>query len=504
MVRRYVSRPADEAAAAEISRRGAITLGALGLTVGWSPASARGDGAGATGPAAPPGASARGLRQPQVLSSRRGRLRVDLTAAGVLRGKQRTGALTFNGGSPGPTLRVHPGDELAVRLINRLDEPTNLHTHGLRVSPEGQSDNPFLHVHPGTAFDYRYRIPADHPTGTFWYHPHAHGRVADQVFGGLFGALVVDPAPGRGPDLPVADDRVLLISDITFDAAGRIAQPTGMERMMGRLGELVLINGQHRPSIAATAGAPQRWRIINACVSRVLAIRLQDHDLVQVAHDGTYLPAPVAQDRVVLAPGNRSDVLIQPTRAGRFDLIAEPYRDVIDTVLSIGADDETVTLATVTTTGPARSVPSLPRSLPAERPEGESATVRRRITFGMGISEASDGMGDAGMTFTIDGRTFDPARDDQVVNFGTVEEWIVLNEDSLAHPFHLHTWPFTVLAVSDLSSPPGVPQDVVLVPANGWVRLRIPFTRFSGRSVFHCHILDHEDAGMMATVNVRR
>lgn len=510
MIRGQGARPTGPAGPG-ISRRRAVALGALGLTGGWSAigaAPAKGNRLQRDGVAAQPGPAAESgavLRQPQVLASQGGRLRVDLTAAEVRRAGQRTGLLAFNGGSPGPTLRVQPGDELAVRLINRLDEPTNLHTHGLRVSPQGNSDNPFVHIHPGTSFDYLYRIPRDHPTGTFWYHPHAHGLVADQVFGGLFGALLVDPPTGQGPDLSTVEDRVLLISDITLDGDGRVARATDMDKMMGRVGELVLVNGQHQPTIPGAPGAPQRWRIINACASRVLAIRLQDHDLVQIALDGTFLPAPTAKKRVVLAPGNRADVLVRPTKTGRYDLTAEPYRDVIDTLLNLGNEaDQKVTLATMTTAGPPATAPSPPRTLPAEKPQDTPATVRRRITFEMSMGGMeSDGMG-GGMAFTIDGRTFDPARDDQTVTFGSTEEWTIVNDNGLAHPFHLHTWPFTVLAISDLTPLAGVPQDVVLIPANGWVRLRIPFTVHSGRSVFHCHILDHEDSGMMATVNVRR
>jgi FtsP/CotA-like multicopper oxidase with cupredoxin domain len=113
--------------------------------------------------------------------------------------------------------------------------------------------------------------------------------------------------------------------------------------------------------------------------------------------------------------------------------------------------------------------------------------------------------GGMGMGFTIDGRTFDTDRDDQTVALGSVEEWTILNHSPMAHPFHLHVWGFTVVADSSGSSDsllPGTPQDVVLVPAHGWTRIRIPFTTYAGRSVYHCHILDHEDAGMMATVNV--
>jgi FtsP/CotA-like multicopper oxidase with cupredoxin domain len=112
------------------------------------------------------------------------------------------------------------------------------------------------------------------------------------------------------------------------------------------------------------------------------------------------------------------------------------------------------------------------------------------------------GMGPGGMRFAIDGRSFDPTRDDHTVRLGAVEDWTITNTSPMDHPFHLHVWPIHVLSASAPGAPGANLQDVVLIPARGWVRLRIPFTDYAGRSVFHCHILDHEDAGMMATVNV--
>lgn len=483
---------------APISRRRALVLGGLGAAsvvtgaTGWI-------AGGATGDRLQPADTGAALAQPPVLDSRGGRLQVELTAAaGVRLAGQDTAALGFNGSSPGATLRVRPGDELAVRLTNRLDQPTNLHTHGLRVSPLANSDNPFVRVDPGTSFDYLYRIPPEHPAGTYWYHPHHHGIVADQIFGGLAGALLVDPSLGQGPDVPTVEDRVLLVTDTTLDSGGRVVEVGAMDRAMGRQGELVLVNGQHQPAIPAAPGATQRWRIINGCVSRVLALRLQDHPLVQVAHDGTFLPGPVPRDRVVLAPGNRVDVVVTPTGPGAYSLIADGV-DRGDMGAKMGGGTTTsgpLTLATMATAGIPVTAPPLPTTLPAEAVPAGPVTGQRRVAFQMG-------MGGGGMAFTIDGRTFDHARDDQMIPLGAVEEWTITNPSPLAHPFHLHVWPFTVLAVSDGTPPVGVPQDVVLIPARGWVRLRIPFTGFSGRSVYHCHILDHEDAGMMATVNVR-
>ncbi|QJY45514.1 multicopper oxidase family protein [Pseudonocardia broussonetiae] len=485
---------------APISRRRAIVLGGFGaasLAIGATGWFATGAGV-RTGGRLQPADTGAELRQPKVLDSADGRLQVELTAAaGVRLAGHDTRALGYNATSPGPTLRVRPGDELAVRLTNQLDEPTNLHTHGLRVSPQANSDNPFLRVDPGASFDYLFRIPPDHPAGTYWYHPHHHGMVAGQIFGGLAGALLVAP-PGQDPDLPVLEDRVLLVTDTTLDGDGRLAEIGAMDRAMGRQGELVLVNGQHEPTIPADPGATQRWRVINGCVSRVLSIRLDGHELVHVAQDGTFLPAPIAADRVMLAPGNRADVIVRPTGTGRYPLIAEAVnRGGMDEMMGGGtASSGPVILATMVTAGAPVTAPPLPTALPAETPAVGPVTTRREIAFQMGM-----GMG--GMDFAIDGRIFDPDRDDQNVTLGDTEEWTITNPGPLAHPFHLHVWPFTVVELSDATPPVGVPQDVVLVPARGWVRLRIPFTNYSGRSVYHCHILDHEDAGMMATVNVR-
>jgi len=484
-----------------ISRRralGLITLGGASLAAG-----AAGWVAGLGAPGARgrlrPGPAGQLLTQPTVLASRNGVLGVRLTAAaGVWLAGRHTRALGFNGTSPGPTLRIRPGDLLQVRLVNQLDQPTNLHTHGLHVSPEDHGDNPFVTVDPGATFDYSYRIPASHPAGTFWYHPHHHGHVADQIFGGLAGALLVDP----GPDLPVTRDRVLVITDTTLDAAGRVADVSAMDRMMGREGELVLVNGQHQPRIATTPGAAERWRIINGCTSRVLALRLDGHNLAQVALDGHFLPTPTDRTRVVLAPGNRTDLIIRPTSSGQFALVTDPYNRGSTAMMGgmgMGGDatsNRPMTLATLAVTGPAAPPPSLPAALPAPPTPQGPPSARRELTFAMG-------MGPGGMRFTIDGRTFDPTRDDHTARLGSTEDWTITNTSPMDHPFHLHVWPFHVLADSTQTAPTAILQDVVLIPARGWVRLRIPFTDYPGRSVYHCHILDHEDAGMMATVNVR-
>ncbi len=180
------------------------------MTAGFSPA--------------PPAA----LTEPPTLTSAGGLLQVRLeAAAGRIAGRPAT-ALAYNGGLPGPTLRLQPGDRLQVQLTNRLTQPTNLHVHGLHVSPQGNGDNPFLRIDPGALFDYDYQLPDDHPPGVYWYHPHHHGTVADQIFGGLYGAIIVGDPESCTPSVPVTRERVLVISDISLSASGTIPTPSAM------------------------------------------------------------------------------------------------------------------------------------------------------------------------------------------------------------------------------------------------------------------------------------
>ena len=414
----------------------------------------------------PPAARARPtgaeLAPPPLLDSSEGRLQIELVAApGVRLAGRDTRALGFNGTSPGPTLRVRPGDELAVRLTNRLDQPTNLHTHGLRVSPQGNSDNPFLRVDPGTSFDYLIRVPTDHPAGTHWYHPHHHGTVADQVSGGLAGALIVD----GGPALPVAADRVLLISDITLDTTGTPVPASPIERMQGREGALVLVNGQHQPAIPAAprrrSGGGSSTPAWPGCC-RYAWRGTRSYRSPTTAPTCPRRPATIASS---CAPGSRADVLVTPTGTGRFALVTDPYDRGTTGGMRGGGTPAAgpITLATLVSSGAPAPTPALPAALPAE-PAPPPATAERTITFQMGMGGMGGMGGGMGMAFTIDGRRFDPARTDQHVTAGTTEDWTVRNNGPLAHPFHLHAWPFTVLATSDATPVSGVPQDVVLVP----------------------------------------
>ena len=492
-----------------ISRRRALRLAGLGLArtvvggmgLAWSVTSRFDPVSGAA------------LAAPATLRSSGGELRVRLEAAeGPARVAGRT-ATTFgyNGGVPGPTLHLQPGDRLRVHLTNRLSAPTNLHVHGLHVSPKGRGDNAFVRVDPDGSFDYDYQLPEDHPPGVYWYHPHHHGMVADQIFGGLYGAIIV----GDRDPVPVTRERVLVISDMSLDGAGRIRPVSAMERMLGREGDLVLVNGQTRPRLTAQPGERERWRIVNACTARYLQLRLDGQKLQLLGIDSGRLAAPRDLEQIVLASGNRADLLVT-TGAGTSQLRMLSYNRGGPEMMSGGSSDDgagmpgmgsgngrqssaadSTVLATFDVSGStAAALPPLP-ARPGPRDLRDTPVAERReLTFAMS-------MGGGGMRFTIDGKQFDPARVDQTVRIGTVEEWTITNTSPMDHPLHLHVWPMQIIEQNGQPVDAPTWRDVVNVPARSYLKVRIAFDTFGGRTVYHCHILDHEDNGMMGVINAQ-
>ncbi|MDZ4092717.1 MAG: multicopper oxidase family protein [Arthrobacter sp.] len=499
-----------------ISRRNALIVGGLGTAatvaggagLWWSlnstqqPAGVGGSG-GAGGGASP--AQGPELHGPTELRSADGRLQLTLDAAPgrVELGGRQASALCYNGTVPGPTLRLRPGDELNVRLENSLKEPTNLHVHGLHVSPQADGDNAFIEVRPGQGFDYRYKLPSDHPPGVYWYHPHHHGMVADQLFAGLFGAIIVEDPEA----IPVSTERVLLVSDTTLDGAGNIAVVSPMERMAGREGELLLLNGQSNPLLTAQPGARERWRIINTCVARYLRLRLDGQQLQLLGMDSGRSAEPETVDELLLAPGNRADLLVTAA-AGEAVLQALPYdRGGMPGMMGRGPvpGSGAGTLASFRVSGASAAPPGAVTSRPAQEDLRTAAVAaRRQIVLSMGAGSGRMGGGMGGMMqFTINGREYSESRTDTTAAAGTVEEWTLVNTSPMDHPFHLHVWPMQLIHDNGQAAGSVVMRDVVNVPANGRVTVRIAFRDFSGRSVYHCHILDHEDLGMMGVIEVR-
>jgi len=480
----------------------AMVTGAAGLLWGQAATTRMGEGA--------------GFEEPEALRSADGQLDVHLTVAQtqVRIGSHDASVLSYNGSLPGPTLMVHPGDHINLILENQLTESTNLHVHGLHVSPQGNSDNVLISVEPGESFTYQYQLPADHPPGVYWYHPHHHGTVADQLFAGLYGAIIVqDPEP-----LPVARERVLVISDISLSGDGSVAQMPPMEQMMGREGEFALVNGQLNPTLQARPNERERWRIINACTSRYLNLELADQYLELFGVDSGRYPSPRAVDHVVLVPGNRADVLVTATSGTAVLQALATDRGEMGPMMggprlgSSGSDQRNVSLATFQVSGtPAETADAIPRQRQARDLRDETVTAHRELVFDMGMNPRKGpgrtarepGMGQSMMDFTINGQVFDPQRVDITTSSGGIEEWTLRNTSPMDHPVHLHVWPMQL--IEDQGQPVEATEwrDVVNVPANSSVKVRIAFETYVGKTVYHCHILDHEDLGMMGLIEVR-
>jgi FtsP/CotA-like multicopper oxidase with cupredoxin domain len=390
----------------------------------------------------------------------------------------------YNNSFPGPTLVVDPGDRIALRLVNRLSEQTNLHTHGFHVSPEGNSDNVLMHVGAGESFDYEFDLPRNHAPGLNWYHPHPHGNSTQQQFGGMAGAVVFRSRVERKDTAPRIRDRVLVLQAPEWDADGHLKQWSP-----GLLAsQLRLVNGQLNPRIPIRAGETQRWRILNASVSDFFDLLLDGHRIVQIAADGNPFARAVSRDTVHIPPGARAEILVRGETAGSYALRALP------TDHGAGFISPELVLATlVCSSGRADNRVNKHRLLEPfcdlrELPVANHRTLTMTMRGG----------------FLIDGKPFDDDRVDQVVELGAVEEWTVVNDSPLMHPFHIHVNPYQLTHVDGGPvEEPGYRDTVSIHPNGGSITFRILFADFPGTSVFHCHIVPHSDLGMMGTFEVR-
>ena len=268
-------------------------------------------------------------RQATRLASQDGSLMVDLTATAsqlTLAG-QSVQLLAYNEQVPGPLWEVQAGDTVQVNFTNRLSDPTNLHFHGLHIPPTGKADNVFVSVPPGEQQGYEFTLAPDHPGGLFWYHPHLHGLVAAQVFGGLAGPLIVRGAVDQIPEIRAAQEAVLVLQDFDLTRRGQLREPDPIFRRWGRQGDLITVNGDRAPTLTMPQRGLQRLRLLNASTSRIYRLRLENHPWHLIGLDGGTLPAPLAiTEDLVLAPGNRADVLVAGDRApGSYTLMSLPY-----------------------------------------------------------------------------------------------------------------------------------------------------------------------------------
>ena len=443
----------------------------------------------------------------QTYQSEGGLLSLDLAAKAqsVQLGNRTANLLAYNGNVPGPLLAAKPGDKVQIHFTNQLDQPTNIHYHGLHIPPAGSGDNVFLEISPGESHTYEYQIPQSHPAGTFWYHPHKHGLVAEQLFGGLAGLFIIRGKLDEVPEIKAAKEEFLVLKDFALDDNGNISKPGHMAAMTGRAGGLLTASGQINPAMTISKGGLLRLRLLNASPSRFFRLSLEDHPMHLIATDGGAISSPVELSDVVLAPGERVEVLVRgDQRPGDYRLINQPFNPAQGGMMGgmMGAQnsDRAETVATLIYDSETDEIP-LPSQLIAVEPLPEPQTTRQfTLNHGMG----SGGMMGGGMVFMINGKSFDPGRIDTQVTLGTVEDWEITNTGSMAHPFHVHTNKFQIISQNGQPMPYLAWKDVVSVSPGETVRIRMPFRDYTGKTVYHCHVLDHEDRGMMGTLEIQQ
>jgi FtsP/CotA-like multicopper oxidase with cupredoxin domain len=410
----------------------------------------------------------------------------DLTAgegtAELLPGKPAT-TWGFNGAYLGPTLRAERGERVRVNVHNHLDETTTVHWHGMHL-PARFDGGPHQPIGPGETWSPHWRI--DQPAATLWYHPHPHGRTEDHVNRGLAGMFLLDdPGSEVAAKLPHeygVDDIPLTVQDKRLDGNGQIQS--------GGLGEDVLVNGTYGPHLDVTTQRV-RLRLLNASVKRVFAFGFSDdRAFTMVGSDGGLLPAPARLHRVQLSPGERAEIVVT-MRPGE-NVVLRSFQPDLGAGYLVerfeGGQDELDVLQL--------------RAAERLRP---SPPVPDRLAPAPHLDDDLDGA--AVRTFRLQGRringaSMDMARVDEVVHLGTTEVWEVTNTDGEYHNFHVHDVRFQVLSVD--GHEPGPPlsgwKDTVYLAPGRTVRLAVRFTDYADPDspyMYHCHLLQHEDSGMM-------
>ncbi|MDE5090201.1 MAG: multicopper oxidase family protein, partial [Trichodesmium sp. St16_bin2-tuft] len=405
--------------------------------------------------------------------------------------------LNYNGQIPGPRLEVKPGDTIRINFTNNLPQPTNIHYHGLHIPMTGNADNVFLNISPGDRLRYEFQIPENHNAGMFWYHPHLHGLVAEQLFGGLAGLFIVRGELDEIPEVKAASEQFLVLQDFALDQKGNLLPYQELSIMTGREGNLITANGQSNPKLVVPPQNLLRIRILNASSSRFYRLSLEEHPFYLIATDGGALAEPVEMSELLLTPGERADVLVQGNREpGEYRLLNLPYERVgIGMMGTNVSESQPQVLATVSYGKELTAVP-LPKQLIPVPALPEPQKVRH-FQMNHGIIPGE------GMAFLFNGQPYQPERIDTQVQLNTVEDWELINTGIMDHPFHVHSNAFQVLSRNGKPESYRAWKDVVLVRQGEKVLIRMPLQDFVGKTVYHCHILDHEDLGMIGNLEIK-
>ncbi|WP_327149307.1 multicopper oxidase family protein [Nocardia sp. NBC_01329] len=450
-------------------------------------------GCGLPEPTGIPGGGSRPLPIPPLAPStvgddgvRRFTLRAHSATTEILRGKH-TPTWGYNGSVLGPTLRARVGEQVGFTITNDTPEPTSVHWHGMHVPAEFDG-GPHQMIAPGAQWAPHWTIRQQ--AATLWYHPHPHGATEKHVYRGLAGFFLIDDESADTLDLPKdygVDDIPLVIQDRRFAANGTLdeSDPTDI----GLLGDTIVTNGIAGAHLDLSTERV-RLRILNGSSGRLYNLALADgrtFDLI--ATDGGLLTEPVALQQIQLSPGERVELVLTMRPGEKLALRSLPIteRAGIDRATEFGFDD-TFDILELRAARALRRSAALPAALVPIRPLTAVSTEPTR-TFDL-------------QWFMINGRRMDMNRIDMTIPVDTTEVWSVRNNDNWPHNFHVHDVQFQILAINGTPPPPALAgwKDTVYTGSGSTYTLAMRFTEYTDPTypyMYHCHLLHHEDQGMM-------
>jgi FtsP/CotA-like multicopper oxidase with cupredoxin domain len=441
-------------------------------------------------------------------------------------------AFAFDGETVAPTIRASPGDVLKITYINDLPskspetcavnlcmDMTNLHFHGLSVSPDAPQDDVLtMLAKPGQVLHYSVEIPRDHPPGLFWYHTHPHGESHRQVLDGMSGAIVVEGMGRYVPEVERLRERVIVVRGRSIEHDPNAAAlmraveipAKGCGREAEAVEEIFTVNGVLRPRIEIAPKERQFWRIVNASADRYLDLQLDGQTFEIVALDGMPLayrdpkhPTRVT-DHLLVAPAGRLETIVTGPLPGT----NRALRTLCVDTGPVGDPNPEMVLADLVQPSPTQPSPNRPDATaprrvhsiddrpPLYRPIDVEALKKTEPDFTVIFTEDKNGFYINGRKFAADASPMTSAR------VGTYQHWRIVNQTAELHPFHIHQVHFLAYTQNGVSLPHPAWLDTVNVPYGGSVDVILDFTNpvIKGMSVFHCHLLNHEDKGMMAKI----
>ncbi|MEH1126310.1 multicopper oxidase family protein [Micromonospora sp. CPCC 206061] len=394
----------------------------------------------------------------------------------------------FNGDYLGPTLRAKRGEKVLVNVVNGLDEETSVHWHGMHL-PAVMDGGPHQSIRPGATWSPTWTV--NQPAASLWYHPHPHGKTAKHVYRGLAGMFIVDDENGGNKALPNrygVDDIPVIVQDRKFDDGGQFAEGDSLGGV-GVLGDTVLVNGTVAPYLDVYTERV-RLRLVNGSNARTYAFGVvDDREFAMVGTDGGLLPAPIATDRVRLSPGDRAEIVVAMRPGERVTLRSFPEdqgTDFFNRRFTGGGDTlDVLELRAADDLEPSADLPATLAPFEPIDPAGAVETRQFRL---------------AGRN--INGQKMDMSRIDAVITKDTTEIWELTKLDGTPHNFHVHDVQFQVLSVDGQPPSPEFQgwQDTVFLEQGSTVRIVARFADYADPDMpymFHCHLLTHEDAGMM-------